>query len=195
VTNARDLGGVPLGSTGSVACGVLLRGLPLADLSATACDAVARLGLRTVIDLRTEEERTFRPDDACVGVRVVAAPLPVPYEVSPSNYLADFETADSIVKVFETLGDAAAYPIYFHCTYGRDRTGIIAAAMLLTLGASRDDVMQEYLLSTSTVGAYPNSLAAVLDEIDRRGAIDAALAAEGVPASALEALRARATVP
>src|SRR5450432_2483628 len=124
VTNARDLGGVPLGATGSVACGVLLRGPPLADLSAAGCDAVARLGLRTVIDLRTDGERMFTPDDACVGARVVAAPLPVPYDVSPSNYLADFETMASIVKVFETLGDAAAYPIYFHCTYGRDRTGI-----------------------------------------------------------------------
>jgi protein-tyrosine phosphatase len=195
VANARDLGGVPLAPSRTVACGVVLRGPSLANLSADACADVARLGLATVVDLRSDAERVAAPDDACVGVRAVAAPLPIPYDVSPADYLTDFDTDDSIAKVFDTLADAAAYPVYLHCTFGRDRTGVVAAAVLLALGASRDDIMQEYELSAPSVGAFPDSLAAVLDEIDARGGIDAALATKGVSAADLTALRRRAAVP
>lgn len=46
----------------------------------------------------------------------------------------------------------------------------------------------------ATVGAFPDSLAAVLDEIERRGGIEASLLAAGVPTAELDALRARAVV-
>ena len=58
---------------------------------------------------------------------------------------------------------------------------------------TRDDVMTEYKLSAA-VGVYPNSLAAVLDEIDAEGGIDAALNARGVSDADLTALRARAVI-
>jgi len=191
VTNARDLGGVAVAPASSVACGALLRGPPLAHLSARGCEDVAELGIRTVIDLRTDGERIASPDDGCVGANIVLAPLPIPYNVSPTNYLADFDTTESIARVFHVLGDAAAYPVYFHCTWGRDRTGVVAAVALLALGASREDVMREYSLSMATVGAFPESLAAVLDAIERRGGVDASLEAMGVSAEELAALRAR----
>lgn len=195
VPNARDLGGLPVAPAGTVACGQLLRGPPLADLSARGCAEARRLGIRTVIDLRVDSERGTAMDDPCVGANVVLAPLPVPYNTSPANYIADFDTKESIARVFHTLGDPAAYPIYFHCTYGRDRTGVVGAAILLALGASRDDILQEYLLSKTTVGAFPASLTALLDEIDRRGGIEASLRAAGVTAADLATLRAQALAP
>jgi protein-tyrosine phosphatase len=192
VMNARDLGGVPLGGAQSVACGVLFRGPPLAGLSASGCADAAVLGLRTLIDLRTDSERAAFPDDACVGAAVVAAPLAIPFNVDTTDYLADFDTDPSIALVFHTLASADAYPVYVHCTFGRDRTGIVAAAVLLVLGASRDDVLAEYALSASTVGAYPQSIEGVLDEIDRRGGIAAALMAKGVSPAELATLRTHA---
>jgi protein-tyrosine phosphatase len=191
ITNGRDLGGVPL-SSGTVACGALLRGPPLANLTKAGCDEAARLGLRTIIDLREPDERSLKPDDACVKATRVLAPLPIPYGVSPTDYLHDFDTKDSMALIFRTLGNADAYPIYFHCTWGRDRTGVVAAAVLLAVGASRAEIMREYLLSKDTVGAYPESLTAVLDEIEHRGGIDAALRASGVTDADLAGLRARA---
>jgi protein-tyrosine phosphatase len=137
VRNARDLGGVPLAPAGNASCGQIFRGPPLASLSAQGCADAARLGVRTIIDLRTESERVALPDAACLGANVVLAPLPVPYNVSPEDYLADFDSTESMARVFHTLGDEAAYPIYFHCTYGRDRTGVVAAAVLLAVGARR----------------------------------------------------------
>jgi hypothetical protein len=196
VENARDLGGVALESGGKVAAGVLFRGPPLAGLTADGCAAVSALGIRSVIDLRIESEVSLRPDDACVlaEAQLMPAPLPVPYHVSAADYIAVLDASRSIVRVFEALSDESSYPLYFHCTWGRDRTGILAAVILLALGATPEAVMADYLVSDETVGAYPASLRAAIEEIARRGGIEAYLAAVGVTPQQLSALRARAVV-
>ncbi len=48
---------------------------------------------------------------------------------------------------FLGLSDAAARPALFHCTTGKDRTGWGAAALLMLLGVSDDDVRRDYLLT------------------------------------------------
>ena len=193
VTNARDLGGTPLAEGGAVACGAIYRGPPLAAFDQPACDAFTRLGIRTVIDLRQDGERSDKPESDCVvaGASIVTAPLPIPYNVSPGDYVADLDTLDSMGLVLKTLGTAAAYPAYLHCTWGRDRTGVVSAVLLLALGASREAILQEYLLSQPLVGAYPASLVAVLDEINRQGGIEAYLASVGATPDQLATLRAR----
>jgi hypothetical protein len=196
VVNARDLGGVPLARGSNVACGALYRGAPLAGFDADACEAFSELGIRTVIDLRTQSERTDSPDSPCVvkTASVVIAPLPIPYNVSPADYIADLNTTDSIAAAFATFGDDAAYPVYFHCTWGRDRTGVLGAVILRALGARRADVLAEYELSVEGgVGAYPESLDAVLEDIDARGGIDAYLAEAGISQKQVDVLREHAT--
>jgi protein-tyrosine phosphatase len=188
VRNARDLGGTTLASNRAVACGAVYRGPPLA-LSAKGCADAASLGLHTLLDLRTESERLGIPDDACVAAARVYAPLPVPYGLAPADYLNDLHETASLALVFHTFGHPAAYPIYFHCTFGRDRTGIVGAMLLLVLGATRARVMQEYLLSEPTVGAYPVSLNAVLDEVEQRGGVEAVLKGLGITDQELAVMR------
>jgi protein-tyrosine phosphatase len=173
--------------------GAIYRGPPLAAFDQPACDDFARLGIRTVIDLRQDGERTSKPESNCVveGASVVLAPLPIPYSVSPTDYIADLNTLDSMALILKTLGTDAAYPAYLHCTWGRDRTGVVSAVVLLALGANREAILQEYLLSQPLVGAYPESLLAVLDEIERQGGIETYLATAGVTAEQLATLRAR----
>ncbi|MBN1609523.1 MAG: tyrosine-protein phosphatase [Polyangiaceae bacterium] len=197
VVNARDMGGVPLAGGASVACGTLYRGAPLGGFDDAACVAFSALAIRTVIDLRMESERTGKPDSPCVvtSTDVVVAPLPIPYNVSPTDYIADLNTTDSIAAAFAALGDDAAYPVYFHCTWGRDRTGVLGAVILLTLGAKHEDILTEYELSVEGgVGAYPDSLSAVLDDIDARGGVEAYLAEAGVSQRSIQVLRRRAVV-
>jgi protein-tyrosine phosphatase len=112
--------------------------------------------------------------------------------VSAADYIAILDASESIVRVFERLGDAAHYPVYFHCTWGRDRTGIVVAVVLLALGATPEAIMADYLVSGETVGAYPASLQAALDDIASRGGIEAYLAAAGVTDQQLATLRANA---
>jgi len=63
--------------------------------------------------------------------------------VSPQDYVADLHATESVATAFGVLGDVAAYPVYFHCVYGRDRTGVLAAVILLALGATRESVLAE----------------------------------------------------
>jgi protein-tyrosine phosphatase len=191
IVNARDLGGVPVDGERRVACGALFRGPPLAALSSEGCAELERLGIRTVIDLRTVSERESRPDAPCVAAQaeLVFAPLPIPYNLSPADYVADLNATDSMALAFQRIGSAGAFPIYFHCTWGRDRTGVMAAVILLALGAKRADILEEYQHSALSVGAYPESLAAVLDAIEKQGGLSTYLGSLGFTEDALETLR------
>ncbi|MET0388599.1 MAG: tyrosine-protein phosphatase [Polyangiales bacterium] len=200
LVNARDMGGIRLGALGSAAHvrpRTLYRGPPLARLTADGCSELAERGIRSVIDLRVQSEVNGTPEAPCVAehARWVHAPLPIPYGVSAQDYIADLDASASIATAFSVLSDPAAYPVYFHCTWGRDRTGILAAVILLALGAEREAIMEDYLISLMTVGAYPMSLAAALDEIATRGGVEVYLAASGVSADQIHALREQLIAP
>ena len=114
--------------------------------------------------------------------------------MSPAAYIADLQQPTSLRAVFEVLGDPAAYPVYFHCIYGRDRTGVLAALLLRLLGVSRDIVMTEYLRSNEGgVGTSPESLDATLKDIERLGGAEAYLLSIGVSPDAIATFRAQVT--
>jgi len=190
LVNARDVGGTVNAESIPVAFGALFRGPP-PRLTAVGCAEFERLGIRTVIDLRVASELTSPPECVMGLARVVAAPLPVPYNVSAADYIAILDETPSILEAFRTLGDTAAYPVYTHCTWGRDRTGVLVALVLLALNVPREEILKEYLLSQERVGAYAPSLEAALDEIERRGGIDAYLSSAGVTEAQVAALRQR----
>jgi protein-tyrosine phosphatase len=197
VVNARDIGGTPLENGATVACGLLFRGAMLSSLSQRGCDAFAQLGIRTVIDLRTPTERDSSPEAKCIQewAKIVRAPLPTPYSVSPQDYLADLYTADSIAKAFDVLGDPDAYPIYINCVHGRDRTGVVVAVILLALGATPDGVLAEYQLTREAgLSSYPDSLQAVFDEIERLGGVERYLLQMGVTRDEIDTLRSQVIV-
>ena len=64
-------------------------------------------------------------------------------------------------KIYQTMGQEAAIfgdiireileekeaPLLFHCSAGKDRTGILAALILLALGVSESDIRDHYMLS------------------------------------------------
>lgn len=57
-------------------------------------------------------------------------------------------------KLFFSLSRPEALPSLVHCTTGKDRTGWAAAALLLFLGVSEEDVVSEYLLSNDQLLSY-----------------------------------------
>jgi len=58
----RDLGGWPTREGGSVRWGLIYRSTQLGQLAGSDMTTFAALGIRTVYDLRTEQERTQQPD-------------------------------------------------------------------------------------------------------------------------------------
>lgn len=53
-------------------------------------------------------------------------------------------------KALSALADPRiSWPVYIHCTSGRDRTGVVVAAVLLSIDVPREVVAEEYMLSES----------------------------------------------
>ncbi len=56
---------------------------------------------------------------------------------------------NAIMRLFEN--PTISYPVLIHCLSGKDRTGIVVAAMLLILGVDKNVICQEYMLSDGDV--------------------------------------------
>ena len=79
------------------------------------------------------------------------------YHFPMSNKIEKYNTSlkevrvwlNSILKVFED--ERLEFPILIHCLSGKDRTGIVVAALLLILGLEKTVIEQEYLLSQGEI--------------------------------------------
>ena len=62
------------------------------------------------------------------------------------------EFAPSVAETFRILAGEDALPAVFHCTSGKDRTGIVAALMLDVLGVADEMIASDYVLTGSGPG-------------------------------------------
>lgn len=162
LSNARDIGGLPIERGGYVRPGVLLRTEALEYLSP---GDVRRLldvyGVAQVLDLRTDSERDRhgRGELFTAGVRThllsfipeEGRALPeVDEDLDPMvrNYLAYLDdrganVVDGVRRVAQ-LADGATI---VHCAAGKDRTGVLVALVESVAGVPRSDVVADYALS------------------------------------------------
>ncbi|NLA95732.1 MAG: tyrosine-protein phosphatase [Clostridiaceae bacterium] len=59
------------------------------------------------------------------------------------------ENAKIFGDIMKEMAGNGETPVLFHCSAGKDRTGVLATMILLTLGVSMEDVMEHYLLSNT----------------------------------------------
>jgi protein-tyrosine phosphatase len=76
--------------------------------------------------------------------------------VAISNEYEKYDTTDRAVRrwlnaVGTAVAEAPDVPILVHCASGKDRTGVVVAVLLMTLGVPREVVVEEYLLSDGDV--------------------------------------------
>ncbi|MGI6878984.1 tyrosine-protein phosphatase [Microbacterium sp. gxy059] len=157
--NLRDLGGVPVRDA-SVRPGVAIRADDLALADEDSARSLRDAGLAAVIDLRS-------PDEAAVTGRGPLGSTTVGYHHLPllarlDDVPADGETVltdqatygalyvqmmeRSADRLVQALGVIALAPgaVAFHCSAGQDRTGVLAAALLLALGADHEAIVADY---------------------------------------------------
>ncbi|HET6809446.1 MAG TPA: tyrosine-protein phosphatase [Acidimicrobiales bacterium] len=163
ISNFRDLGGYHTRSGSTVRWGLVFRADALHGLSPADLALYDRLGLRAVYDLRGDVERDERPNPVpSRPLTVVGRPAGTPPPVGPptgqsvadgENVLRDLyvglidHAAAQIGELFTNLGDQGGLPAVFHCHAGKDRTGIVAALLLETLGVDRETVLDDYELT------------------------------------------------
>ncbi|MEV6571339.1 tyrosine-protein phosphatase [Streptomyces sp. NPDC051577] len=158
--NARDLGGL-----GEVVPGAAVRADQLDRLTGRGWTTLVAHGVRTVVDLRNDEEvevdRAPRPD----VLTTVRTPLDglehrdfwdewwgTPGFATPA-YFQPFPERfpDRVAAVARAIADAPPGGVAFHCGLGRDRTGIIALVLLRLAGASPREIATDHGLSESRV--------------------------------------------
>ena len=103
------------------------------------------------------------------------------------------EFRDAWQTFFMLLADPAIYPVLFHCSAGRDRTGVGAAMLLELLGVDRERIVADFLESNTafpTIPLSPAQLDPVFALIDESGDIDSFLIGEiGVRPTVLQTIR------
>jgi protein-tyrosine phosphatase len=160
--NFRDLGGYPAAEGSRIRWRRLFRADGLSRLDNSDCDQLADLGLATVIDLRTLGELDDRGRLPEGSFEVEYHHLPLTDVLPPDADLARYaepafvtdryrqlfsEGSGSIRRALEVLAEPGALPAVFHCSAGKDRTGVLAALVLGFLGVPDDAIVDDYALS------------------------------------------------
>jgi protein-tyrosine phosphatase len=157
--NFRDLGGYRTTDGQRTRWRVLFRADGLSELTETDLDAVRQLGIRTVVDLRSSyevEQGRFNLDAHPVAFFhfpfIDALPDVEEWDRRPgllgSQYKEMLDDAGpQIIGALEVLAAPEARPAVFHCTAGKDRTGLLSAIVLSLLGVDEETVVADYALS------------------------------------------------
>ncbi|MBV9510113.1 MAG: tyrosine-protein phosphatase [Caulobacteraceae bacterium] len=218
-SNFRDFGGYAGLDGRKVKWRRLFRSDHLAELTAADYAILAEHGIRVVFDLRRDSEAaalvtawqgeappelirsplfndearmsTFErlsgderarsdPETAKAAMRDLYV-----YLVTEPGPLAAFQ------RIFARLAEPGAYPLLAHCAGGKDRTGVTCALILLTLGVSREDVVEDFMLTGryfDAAGHQARRIAQIIETSQMGGWSEAALKPLfGVDSSYIEA--------
>jgi len=174
-TNFRSLGGLPAAGGRRIRPHALMRSDRLSGLSAQDWEALARTGLATICDLRSDAERVEHPNAIPAPLDVVEMHCDVRNDLRADPALARMLVADPtaagaervMIEIYRRLprymtGTLAAVtdrlleggaPMIVHCSAGKDRTGFVIAMLLHALDVPEPLIRRDYLASRSWSGA------------------------------------------
>ena len=165
--NFRELGGYHADEGKTIKWGQIYRGFPTGRLTTEADRArLDGLGLRLILDLRSGAEAAKLPDYVPDGARLVqicglrdatgqeidfspndiqrlVQSAPAGMSLTQLMYRQMLTGNKAFKELFRAL-EAGETPILFHCTAGKDRTGVAAMLILLALGASDETICADY---------------------------------------------------
>ncbi|MBR3356682.1 MAG: tyrosine-protein phosphatase [Solobacterium sp.] len=171
--NFRDLGGYCAADGRKIRSGLLYRSGAPGLLSPEELEHFRNLGIRTILDFRSSKACAELPDpviEGCEQIQMCAAFENFRDDLNDSprefyEMLIDEDQhgnmAATVVSsihaslvysneayklMFRKLLDNAV-PLLFHCSQGKDRTGIAAILIMLALGIDEDQIRSDYLLS------------------------------------------------
>ena len=176
-SNFRDLGGYPAAGGKHVRWGMIYRTAAMPMLTEADYAAVRKLNIRSIVDLRSLEERQIAPDGVPThtGARYFAVEYPADsifhagQSAAPNAATAPGAGATAVPGPGRILDLYRTWPVSlapqyrrifhdllrhdgavsYHCSAGQDRAGVATALILTALGVPRATIMQDYLLSTA----------------------------------------------
>ena len=182
--NVRDLGGLSCRG-GIVARGRLVRASVLGALTPAGRTAMLAHGVRTVIDVRGDDEVAETPSPFAEGTTYRRVPLhslrmTALHHAAHAGALegelrAVAVAGGGLAEVFAAIANSET-AILLHCAAGRDRTGLVVALVLAALGVPDEEIVADYVLSDEALadeyarfkGANPGRAADVDDGVAKR---------------------------
>ena len=163
--NFRDLGGYRNGEGQTVRWRRLFRSDALQDMTpADAAFAVNELSIGLVVDLRNsdEAERDGRGPLPGMGAEYRHFPFleergfppftggDVVERLSSTYQWLIHNSGPRVAQAVSAIGEAQS-GIVFHCSAGKDRTGLLAALILEALGVDAESIAADYILTNEAV--------------------------------------------
>lgn len=168
--NFRDIGGYPTAAGKHTRWGLLYRSGSFSHLTEFDQAYLRRMGFKLVCDLRSDQEVEQNPDvlpdadtaywhhplfthrESQEGVRRFL--LSVNDADKMKNALQESYTQDMIDhkgplfgEIMRRFADPTQLPMAFHCTAGKDRTGVTTALLLAVLGVPEEIIVADYSIS------------------------------------------------
>ena len=173
VKNTRDLGGLTTSDGRTIQAGLLIRSGEIDHISESGKAKLDAMGVTAVIDLRTTREASAAPAEWSEGTgperfnfpllenetdRIVEMRSMIKSGTAEPEWMDNafrdsfgsipIEDSASIRKVFDLLLELPnGKPLLFHCSGGKDRTGVVSALVLTSLGVPREQIEADFMMS------------------------------------------------
>ena len=167
--NTRDLGAYFLDNI-NINKGVLFRSDKLSNLTENDINKLKNLGIKRIVDFRSELEKSREPNIIPNGIKYIEMPISVDKKMNEKlkDILSgnnDKDIRDFLIdankefvldhqSVFSNfLKDLVKYkePTLFHCTAGKDRTGFASYLIYSICGIDEDFIILDYLSSNKYI--------------------------------------------
>jgi len=157
--NTRDLGGYRTADDRwQIATNRLIRSGKLSKFSRNDVQVLRAHQLAKIVDFRTPAKIAEKPDVTIPGVTWQNISIYGPSATGLTNdqdgqhYEGQLETSPAAIAGYRQflngLLDQPGATLY-HCSHGKDRTGIATVLVMTILGMRQDDIIKDYLLSTT----------------------------------------------
>lgn len=195
--NTRDLGGYPAKGNKITKYHVWYRSDNLHSLTDSDWELLKQANVKIIIDLRSSAERSMQGYDAqAYGIDCFALPLlqenpslDSAKEVLQNTFVQSMEldyvsmvkeNIHNIIEILKKMAEAVKQgAVLFHCSAGKDRTGIISALLLWNAGVAGSDIIADYqvtktyitdvdnelfqMVPEAVIASHPNTMAKLLD--------------------------------
>lgn len=181
IHNFRDFGGYQTKNGTRLKKGLLYRSGDLSRATDSDLAALSSLGIKTICDLRSEQERQVEPDripdvEPVTFFNIPMRPI-VDYHARSVrrlvslmfgrerkiDYIAESHKAyreyatgylPQLKDLFKRISNPENLPLLIHCSAGKDRTGVLSSLIQQVLGVSPEVTMDDYLKTNENMGAY-----------------------------------------
>lgn len=175
--NQRDLGGIAING-GVLKQGLAIRTDDLAYVTERDATRLVENNLTAIIDLRSNLEVALTGRGPLAGHNVTHHHIPLMADISKAtgdsaqegftheamgrSYVAMVEhAAPQLVTALNIIAYSPGATA-FHCAAGRDRTGVLAAVLLLALGANDHDIVTDYAKTGPNMRAIMDRAAPIM---------------------------------